>query len=437
MIEIIDKQDCCGCGACVSRCPRRCIALHADQEGFLYHKVDASLCIDCWLCEKVCPVARPGKAGRPHKALAVVNRDDGVRLHSSSGGVFFMLAQQTLAQGGVVFGARFDSNWEVEIAHAETLADVRAFMGSKYVQARVGTSYQDAERFLKEGRPVLFTGTPCIVAGLHHYLARKYENLLTVDVICHGTPSPKVWRMYLKETTTSLQRIGSVEFRNKGKGWKQFSFSMSQDGCVLRSPHSANPFMRAFLSDMILRPSCHHCAFKNGRSQSDLTLADFWGVDVLHPEWDDDKGVSLVLIQTKAGAGLLEKLQADVHEVEFDKAIAYNVAYLKSPVPHPHRQTFFSRLADGMCVTDCIEKSLRPSLMRRIRIKLGWYRRNLHAVLSLRTRRGGVKMKTATNVPGFASSVVGPTRGVAIQSISFRDKSRSWKGYDVVIEVKK
>lgn len=245
MIDITDKQSCCGCSSCVQKCPRQCISLHEDTEGFLYPVVDKGDCIDCGLCEKVCPLLHWGEALVPMEVLAVKNKNQEERIHSSSGGVFIALSRQIIMDGGVVFGAVYDENWEVRITYSETLDGVRPMMGSKYLQARVETGFADAERFLKQGRYVLFSGTPCQIAGLHKYLRKDYPNLLSVDFLCHGVPSPGVWRRYLKETMSDLQSarraaagkntvfpslnvmptIVGIEFRDKTlHGWKKYSF---------------------------------------------------------------------------------------------------------------------------------------------------------------------------------------------------------------------
>lgn len=199
MIRIDRPTDCCGCEACAQRCPKQCIAMHADAEGFLYPRINTAACIDCGLCEQVCPVLRPAAPRTPTAVYAAKNPDERIRMESSSGGVFTLLAERTIRAGGVVFGARFDEAWEVVHDSTETIEGLAAFRGSKYVQSRIGTSFARAEEFLKQGRQVLFTGTPCQIAGLNRFLRRSYDNLLTVDVVCHGVPSPLVWRRYLDE----------------------------------------------------------------------------------------------------------------------------------------------------------------------------------------------------------------------------------------------
>ena len=199
MINICNKSMCCGCAACVQRCPKQCIAMEADGEGFLYPLVDTDKCINCSLCEKVCPMLNPGEERVPLHTYAARCTDEGIRRDSSSGGVFSVLAGEVLAGGGVVFGARFDDDWGVVHDFCTTPKGLAAFRGSKYVQSNIGDSYLRTEAFLKEGRRVIFSGTPCQIAGLKRFLRREYDNLLAVEVACHGVPSPLVWRRYLEE----------------------------------------------------------------------------------------------------------------------------------------------------------------------------------------------------------------------------------------------
>lgn len=200
MITIIDKSKCCGCTACVQRCPKQCITLKEDDEGFLYPHVEINKCIGCNLCEKVCPLINISEKKAPIKVLAVKNRNEEERLNSSSGGIFIALAKYVIDHGGVVFGAVFDEKWEVRHTYTENVEGIIAMMGSKYLQSRIENTFSEAEFFLKQGRKVMFTGTPCQIAGLRKFLKKEYTDLLLVDVLCHGVPSPKVWRKYLYET---------------------------------------------------------------------------------------------------------------------------------------------------------------------------------------------------------------------------------------------
>lgn len=324
MIHITDKKDCCGCNSCVQRCPKSCITMHEDEEGFLYPEVDESKCIHCGLCENVCPVIYKAEGRKPIAVYAAKNRNEEIRRQSSSGGVFTALAEEVIKEGGVVFGVRFNENWEVVHGYAESLDSLSAFRGSKYVQSRVGDSFLQVESFLKSGRKVLFSGTPCQVAGLHRFLRRRYENLLTVDFICHGVPSPGVWREYLKEETARQcggknsvlshpivkegdVLIENISFRDKRLGWKKFSFALTlsvpighgeKNTVLLSESLNKNIFLRGFLANLYLRPSCYACPAKSFKSESDLTIGDFWSIERVMPEVWDDKGVSVVFVNT-------------------------------------------------------------------------------------------------------------------------------------------
>lgn len=396
MISISDKTLCCGCSACAMKCPKHCITMHNDNEGFRYPVVNEAECIDCGLCEKVCHELHPYDERKPLNVYAAINTDEQVRMNSSSGGMFYLLAEKAISERGVVFGARFDEDWQVVIDYAETLEDVKPFMGSKYVQARTATAYRDAETFLKQGRKVLFSGSPCLIAGLYHYLRKDYDNLTTVDFVCHGVPSPKVWRRYLDEVVKAgKQAINDVKFRNKGNGWKKFNFvltySQEEKTYSLCSWHQQNHYMRAFLSDMILRPSCHDCRAKQGRSHSDITIADFWVINVEMPEMDDDKGTGLVLVNTEKGRQALDWNKVNKKDSSIQVASKYNAGLSSLTKPHPKRAEFFAALDTSPSVINLIDKSLRPSLKKRIRMALGDYKRLIKRMLLALI--GGVVMK--------------------------------------------
>ncbi len=372
MINILKKSNCSGCSSCVQICPKQCVSMQRDEEGFFYPQVNQSVCIDCGLCSKVCHELHPSEKQKPLKVYAAINKDTDIRMKSSSGGFFSFLAEKVVSgDKGAVFGAKFDDNWQVIIAYSETIEGLDCFRGSKYVQAQMRTSYVDAERFLKEGRIVLFSGTPCQIAGLHHFLRRKYDNLLTVDIVCHGVPSPKVWDKYLDEIADSLKdTILKIEFRDKVNGWKRYSFTLDyvRQGKYLHesSLHKDNSYMQAFLKNMILRPSCYACRAKCGRSGSDITIADFWGIQHVNPGMDDDKGTSMVMINTEKGASMIDFSQILFHEEKYDDALKYNPAIEKSVVAHPNRRFFFRDLDKSKSVVELIEKRLRPSLSKRI-----------------------------------------------------------------------
>lgn len=391
MIKIVNKQDCCGCSACVQRCPKHCITLKEDGEGFLYPHVNSDECIDCGLCEKVCPELHHGERHIPLEVYAAKNKDESIRMQSSSGGIFTLLAEKVIQEGGVVFGAAFDANWEVMHTYAETMEGLVDFRGSKYMQSRIGTAYQDAEYFLKQGRKVLFSGSPCQIKGLKLFLRKNYDNLIAVDFICHGVPSPKVWREYLKETIARKGgknsvlsypipcKIGidTVDFRSKSTGWKKFSFALTlsetsvegvKNTVLLSSVFSENPFMRAFLADLILRPSCYSCPSKSGRSGSDLTIADYWAIPQVAPEFDDDKGVSLVLVQTEKGKSFYQSLKEKTTFIvtSYQEAQGANGGFKEKTPMHPKRSRFFTEFAQSDDIIGLIDRTLRIPLYRKL-----------------------------------------------------------------------
>ena len=393
MICVKDKKDCCGCSACAQRCPKQCITMQTDNEGFLYPVVDTALCIDCGLCEKVCPVINQKEPRKPQKVYAAYNKDEAIRLQSSSGGIFTLLAEETIKKGGVVFGVKFNNDWMPEFDYTETIEGISPFRGSKYVQAIVGNAYKKAEEFLKSGREVLFSGTPCQIAGLKKYLRKEYNNLLTVDIICHGVPSPKVWNKYLEETCSRLMRtrtdgknsvgfangetykscIEAISFRSKINGWKKFSFLLKlnfstcdgKNSGVFAETLDKNAFMRAFLSDTILRPSCYACPTKQGKSHSDITIADFWGINNIDPSFDDDKGCGAVFINTIKGEKFYSPSQTIHKEKSFDEVVKYNSAFIKSPIAPKNRDQFFKKI-DKQNIYVLIDKYTKITLCKRI-----------------------------------------------------------------------
>lgn len=267
MIRIERKQDCCGCEACRQICPKACITMQRDEQGFLYPNVNESNCIDCGLCEKVCPVINQSYGHKPISTFAAKHLNEEIRMNSSSGGIFSALSEETINAGGIVFGACFDEEFNVIHNYATTLVDCKHFRGSKYVQSRIGDSYIHCEKFLKEGKLVLFSGTPCQVAGLKKYLRKEYPNLLTIDVVCHGVPSPVVWQEYLKSKFGNNKPL-YINFRDKQKlGWNKFGLKIITSKKQINQYHKNNNYMLCFLSDLCLRPSCYSMFGKSRKRQ--------------------------------------------------------------------------------------------------------------------------------------------------------------------------
>ena len=274
---------------------------------------------------------------------ACKNQNRELRLRSSSGGVFYALAQEVINHGGVVFGARFNENWEVVHSCCDEVSELQAFLGSKYVQSCLGNVFIQVKEILDGNRVVLFTGTPCQISGLKGYLNRDYKNLVLVDFVCHGVPSPKVWKDYLLENF-DITKIKNISFREKTDGWKKFSLRVDSDKKSYRNNLQKDWYLKGFLKNIYLRPSCYECAFKGYERQANITLADFWGVEKVLPEFYDEDGVSLLLINDKRGQEIWKTVEDQFicQEGPVKKALEKNSAMLKSPIHPVGRNKFFS-----------------------------------------------------------------------------------------------
>lgn len=382
MIEIKDKKDCCGCSACVQRCPKQCITMQIDDEGFYYPIVNKSTCIDCGLCEKVCPVINQDSTREPQKCIAAIGKREDIVKNSSSAGIFYLLAEKIIQDHGVVFGARFNERWDVFHSWTDNIKGLRPFMSSKYVQSQLGDSYKQAETFLKKGRNVLFSGTPCQIAGLRHFLRKEYDNLICVDVICHGIPSIGVWREYLKSeispkgrknTVSSSNysplserdavRIKGISFRDKRLGWKKYSFVLqvsqglgrseknivsSSYKLVVNQKHYYNLYMQAFLRNLTLRHSCFTCPARKGKSGSDILLGDYWGIARYYPEFFNENGVSMALVYTNKGFQLLKSLDLKIKDIQYSETRGNSNIEVDEPKPKERDQFFYDFRIGGI-----------------------------------------------------------------------------------------
>lgn len=373
-MQLCDQNHCTGCSACASVCPKGCIHMEADGEGFLYPKVDESNCINCGKCEKACPVLSfhaPETDAFP-LAYAACNQDDAVLASSSSGGVFTALAERVIKDGGTVYGAAFRKDFSVAHMGAETMEEIAPFRGSKYVQSDCSHVFDSVKKDLEDGRDVLFSGTPCQVAGLHQFLGKDYENLLLVDTTCHSVPSPKAWKRYLAEVEKNLgSKIRGVNFRDKRTGWEKYQICMQLDnGQEYVVPGGQNVYMKAFLRSLSTRKSCYACAFKGQNRAADITLSDFWGVQAALPEAYQQEGTSLVLIQTMKGKTAFSAVwdQLDAKPTDVAAALQGNPAYYVSAAAHPGRDRFFERMANEP-FDALVEEYLAPTKKEILRTK--------------------------------------------------------------------
>lgn len=336
MIDRIGDK-CTGCEACANICPKGCIFMAEDAEGFLFPKIDSSACIGCELCEKACPVLSPvpiHKTQEDVSVYALVHRDDEVRSHSSSGGAFSAISEYVLEQGGVVFGAAFDETFNVRHICVDNAADLYKLRGSKYVQSRIGDTYKQVKEYLKQERLVFFTGTACQTSGLLGYLGRDYENLITQDLICHGVPSPLAWRKYMDlYQRRAKSKVTHIFFRDKKFGWHNWHVHFRfRNGDEYRMNQREDMMVSAFLTGSCSRKSCYACHFKQKYRLADFTLADYWGIEKIAPELDDDKGISSVYVNSPKAKKLLDAISDRVFlkEMDLDKAVANNLAMVES-----------------------------------------------------------------------------------------------------------
>ena len=372
MNKIIEKDKCCGCHACFNICPKNAISMQEDERGFLYPVINEEKCINCNMCKKVCPVLnRKEELENKIMAYACYNRNLTERLKSSSGGIFCLIAKEIINRNGVVFGAAFDENFGVTHTYIENVKELKQFMGSKYTQSKIGTSYKDVKNFLDNGRYVLFTGTPCQIEGLKSYLKKDYDKLYTQDIICHGVPSPKVWKKYLEyQKNKNKEEIKDISFRDKEHGWELSRMKISFNTKIYSKDSNNDIYMQAFLKNICLRESCYNCSFKKKNRLSDITLADYWGINKVHPKMNDNKGISLVLVNSKKGIELFNNIKEKIiyKETNLDKAIKYNPALIESAKHCINERKFINNI-DNMEFDKAVRKYVPQSPAYRKVIK--------------------------------------------------------------------
>lgn len=389
MIQIIKKKDCCGCEACYNACPTKCIFMEYDEEGFKYPRVDEKRCINCSRCEKVCPILAERKKSDDYaEGYAAINTNESTRLISSSGGVFALLAQETIDSGGIVVGVAMSEDCRrAQHIIIDRKDDLKLLLGSKYLQSDIGNIYQKIKEELNNKKKVLFSGTPCQVAALHSFLGKeKTEDLICVDLICHGVPSPGLWEKnveYIEQKTRST--LKNVSFRHKKEQMNSEYGILYQNTCY--NSKDEDLYFRMFMKEYSLRLSCYNCKFKGVSRDSDITLGDFWGIDDFCPKMDDGKGVSLVVIQSIEGKKIFDSIKCHLKTkpVDIKKVFeTHNEAMLKSSKLPPDREDFwrdyqtlsFKKLSEKyvrLTSKDIIKKYLRKVglLEKARRIKNG------------------------------------------------------------------
>lgn len=379
MINIKDKKNCCGCKACEIICPKNCIEMTVDEEGFWYPIVDKDKCIDCGMCEKSCPILN--KASRKKsfdtKIYGVYSNNESIRINSSSGGMFSELAASVLEKNGAVFGCTMNDNFSfAKHIKVEDVDDLSKLQGSKYLQSDTNVTFEEVKNCLQNDQKVLYSGTPCQIAGLKGYLGRysKDYNLMTVDIICHGVPSSNVWNCYKSSLEKKFDStVEKISFRNKSNGWQNYSLLCEFENKKEYKKFAGDDlYLRGFVADYYLRPSCYDCQFKGDNIKSDITLADFWGIDKVNPKFNDDKGASLVVIHSQKGQQIFDEI-IDNEKITYfsenaEKGLEYNPSYYNSVKMKSMRKVFFKQFEkNGVeAFENCCGKSNKTKFIRKI-----------------------------------------------------------------------
>ena len=339
MINITDKSRCTGCTACYNICSHKAISMQFDDCGHIYPTINLDLCKDCGLCEKVCPLLHEERIPKDenHDALevkAIYNRDEKARHRSTSGGVFSLLAEYVLSKGGIVCAVRFDERFHIYHSFFESINEIDPFRGSKYAQSDLRETFSQIKSYLKQ-RPVLFIGTPCQVAGLKSYLIKEYENLYTCDFICMSISSGKMWDEYITDYQKKHQ-VKRIFFKDKRNGWHKTDWRMlieDERGEQLMSG-ADNPFFSSYLDHLSARPSCFSCVFRHCRHVSDITIADCWGLETVHPDFDDNKGCTTLILQSEKGKNIFESIKCKANYID------YNIQYVRQYNRHIENQAY-------------------------------------------------------------------------------------------------
>lgn len=353
-IEINRPETCCGCTSCANACPKTCIEMREDAEGFKYPVIDLHACVDCGRCRTVCPVLRHDGGSAPVKVLAQKNKDEQIRSESSSGGVFSELAKKFIENGGVVYGCALDENMVARHICVSSVKELAGLRSSKYVQSEMGHVMSEIKARLSAGEKVMFSGTPCQTAGLRNFLGRDYDRLFVIDVLCHGVPSPGLFAGYLEALS---QQYGggtpvSVNFRNKRRGWKRLYMEVCFDNGKRHYMYSGyDRYEAMFLNNLSLRPSCYTCKFTKSERFGDITLGDFWGIGKKYPRWDDDKGISVVMLNTEKGTGAYAEIahMFEGKEEAFETAKAGQRTFYAPTHKNPDRDAFYKMYAEKGC----------------------------------------------------------------------------------------
>ncbi len=364
-----------GCSACYNICPKNAIEMCEDKEGFKYPKINKEKCINCGLCEKICPMINEAKTNNfeKPKVYAAWSKSENIRLDSTSGGIFSELANQILKEDGYICGAVYNKEWKVEHLLTNEKKELDNIRSSKYLQSDINLIYREIKDKLTEGIKVLFCGSPCQVSGLYNYLNKSYDNLYACDFICRGMNSPKIFKMYINSLENKYKsKVKKIKFKNKTYGWHNFSTRIDfENGKKYIGIRYIDSFMVGYLKyTAFMRPACYECRFKGLPRKGDITLADFWGIEKINKTLDNDMGTSMVLINSEKGKELFEKAKANIESTQIDSEDVFNdnVCTYKSPDKTKERELVFENI-DKMNWEELCNNFLKPpKLKSRIKI---------------------------------------------------------------------
>ena len=364
-LKTYNKKDCNGCTLCTIGCPTNAIKMVEDNEGFFYPEIDEEKCIKCNKCKNICSNFNDSKG--TEKVYMAINKNEEELKNSASGGMFYILAKYVIEKKGVVFGVEYDENLKVRHNHYETLEECKKFQGSKYLRSDIGNSYKEVEKFLKQDRYVLFTGTPCQCNALKTYLKKDYEKLIICDIVCHANPSQKVFDKYVKELEeNNNKKVIDIKFRDKSTGWKS---SIPVIYFEDESEIEDKIFYLSFVSELFDRPSCHSCKFSIPNRVTDFTIGDFWGIDKVLPEVEDNNtGISLLSVNSEKAKKIFNDINKYLEFKEIEKDLAWKYNHNSNVPPHKNRQKFFDNLYNKRVIEnmrDCLKTNLVVKVIRK------------------------------------------------------------------------